>query len=118
MSSTGRTGSVLEESRRMAAPYAHEVVREDATVGDETLAGLGTWCRVQDGDLIEWWRIVGSEDADALRRLISKETPLARALIGHRAGEQVQVRGPDQPRTVRLLAIRDADETPLAAAGR
>ena len=102
----------------MAEPCAHEVAREDVTVTGETLVALGTWCRVQDGDLIEWWRIVGSEDADALRRLISDGTPLARALMGHRAGEQVQVRGPDQPRTVRLLEIRDADDAPLAAARR
>lgn len=108
----------MEESRRMVAPRAHYVAREDGTVRGETLAGLGTWCRIEDGDLIEWWRIVGTEDADALRRLISEETPLARALMGHRAGEHVKVRGPDQPRTVRLLEIRDADDAPLAAARR
>jgi len=42
----------------------------------------------QDGD--ETYAIVGAAEADPLHGRISNESPLGRALLGHRAGDQVE----------------------------
>jgi len=55
---------------------------------------VGNVVRVRDGCLDEWWRIVPEHEADVLRRWISEGTPLARAVVGHRAGDVVDVAGP------------------------
>jgi transcription elongation GreA/GreB family factor len=65
---------------------------------------LGSWVEVQDGELREAWRIVSRHEADAMRRLISEETPLAQALLGHRASERVRVLGPER-RMVTILSV-------------
>ncbi len=67
---------------------------------------VGSWVEVQDGELREGWRIVATHEADAMRRLISEETPLARALLGHRASERVRVLGPER-RMVTILSVND-----------
>jgi len=48
---------------------------------------------------------VAHHEADAMRRRISAESPLARALLGHRAGEVVLVRGPEAPQPGRPVTI-------------
>lgn len=92
---------------------SREGVVDDVEVGgavpveDEGAVQVGSVVHVQDGMLDEWLRIVASHDADAMRRWYSEETPLARALLGHRAGERVSVRGPGAaPRMVSILAVQ------------
>ncbi len=80
---------------------AGDAVYGPVRVGDVVL--------VQEGELEEWWRIVPYFEADAQRRRISAESPLARALLGHRTGDVVHVRAPGAPRTgwpVTLLAVK------------
>jgi transcription elongation GreA/GreB family factor len=67
---------------------------------------VGSWVEIRDGELEEGWRIVNAEEADAMRRLMSEETPLARALLGHVSGDVVRVRGPQGPaRAVTVLDV-------------
>jgi transcription elongation GreA/GreB family factor len=65
---------------------------------------VGSWVTVRDGELEEAWRVVEPAEADAARRLISSETPLARAILGHRPGDVVRVMGPER-RPVIILSI-------------
>jgi transcription elongation factor GreA len=51
------------------------------------------------------YTIVGVEDADAASSRISMESPLAMALLGHGAGEQVKVRAPGGLRQVTILDV-------------
>jgi len=60
-------------------------------VSGEHEVHVGDVVQVRDGEIEEWWRIVPGDQADAKRRWISVETPMARALLGRRAGEQVRV---------------------------
>ncbi len=66
---------------------------------------VGSWVEVQDGELREGWRIVDASEADAMRRRISAETPLARALLGRRVGDQVRVQGPGGRWAVTILHV-------------
>jgi transcription elongation factor GreA len=76
---------------------------------------LGDVVDVRDGELQEWWRIVTHVDADAARRLISEESPLGRALLGHRPGEVVSVRAPGAPGTARPVTILAVTPAGLSA---
>ena len=66
---------------------------------------IGSSVRVKDRDGEEEYTIVGGEDADAARYLISMESPLAMALLGHAEGEQVKVRAPGGLRNVTILRV-------------
>lgn len=46
---------------------------------------------LQDEDVTETYRIVTTMRQDALHGLISRESPVGKALLGHRAGERVSV---------------------------
>jgi transcription elongation GreA/GreB family factor len=68
---------------------------------------LGSCVTIQDGELNEAWRIAIAPEADAMRRLLSEETPRARALLGRRAGDLVGVSGPCGRRLVRIVRVDD-----------
>jgi transcription elongation GreA/GreB family factor len=69
----------------------------NGTVQVEACDGMvqvGSWVRVRDVDGEEQFAVVPPEDADITTRRISSESPLGRALLGRRAGEEVRFRGP------------------------
>ncbi len=87
--------------------HEHDALSATATITTIEPGGmvkLGSWVEVQDGDLREGWRIVSRHEADAMRRLISEETPLAKALLGQKASERVKVLGPER-RMVTILSV-------------
>ena len=68
-----------------------EVVDEDEASTD----AVGIGCRVKIRDMIEKedleFKVVGSTEASSLGGCISNESPVGKALMGHKAGETVQV---------------------------
>jgi transcription elongation factor GreA len=74
-------------------------------VSDIGTVTIGSCVRVKDRDGEEEYTIVGGEEADAARYLISMESPLAMALLGHAEGEQVKVRAPGGLRNVTILRV-------------
>ncbi len=66
---------------------------------------VGSWVLVRDGDREERWRIVSAHEGDAARQLMSEDAPMARALLGHRAGERVRVRAPAGSWPVVIVAV-------------
>jgi transcription elongation factor GreA len=60
----------------------------------------------EDGTPIETYMIVGSPEANPREGFISDESPLGKALIGHRAGEDVEVDIPGGKMKYRLIAVR------------
>jgi transcription elongation GreA/GreB family factor len=77
-------------------------------VSKDGKATVGAWVTIQDGESEELWRIVPRIEADVLRRWMSEECPLARAILGHAAGDVVQVQGPEGRRLVTVLAVQPA----------
>ncbi|MER3458570.1 MAG: transcription elongation factor GreA [Chloroflexota bacterium] len=62
---------------------------------------------VEEGDgAKETYRLVGSAEADPRQGLISNESPLGRALIGHKVGDVVTVNAPAGVLTFRIVAIQ------------
>jgi transcription elongation factor GreA len=60
----------------------------------------------EEGCSPESFHIVGSAEADPLHGRLSDQSPLGRALIGHRAGEVVSIHAPDGDFTYHILAVR------------
>jgi transcription elongation factor GreA len=52
------------------------------------------------------YRIVGSAEADPTSGRISNESPVGKALIGHRVGDKVQVLTPKGPTSLKVAEIK------------
>ena len=56
---------------------------------------FGAWVTVEDEDSVEkTYRIVGADESDMQKGFISIDSPVARALIGKREGDEVTVKVP------------------------
>lgn len=62
-----------------------------------------TYARMDDSETTV--TIVGQEEADALRGLISWVSPVARALLGRRVGDTIRLRKPGGEEDIELTAI-------------
>ena len=89
-----------------------EQMLKNAVMIDKTRAsdsvGIGSYVTVVErGDEDdEMYQIVGSAEADPTRGRISNESPVGRALLGKRVGEEVQVKIPDGLRHLKITEIR------------
>jgi transcription elongation factor GreB len=73
----------------------------------EGTVAFGSWVTVEDAEGVRaTWRIVGPDEVDARRGLIGAAAPVARALLGHRAGDEVEVVRPGGPVTLTVLDVR------------
>ena len=87
-----RTAQAQNESRvsELKAMIENADVREVSTMAHD-VADIGSTVKVYDNDFKEeiTYRIVGSNEADVTSGRISDVSPVGKALIGHRAGDQV-----------------------------
>jgi len=89
-----------------------EQMLKNAVMIDKTRAsdsvGIGSYVTVVErgDDDDEMYQIVGSAEADPTRGRISNESPVGRALLGKRVGEEVQVKIPDGVRHLKITEIR------------
>ncbi|WP_242371743.1 GreA/GreB family elongation factor [Anaeromyxobacter sp. SG26] len=73
----------------------------------EGRVGFGTWVLVEDEEgRTHSWRIVGPDEADARRGLVSVSSPVAQALLGHEGGDTVEVDLPAGVREFTVLEVR------------
>lgn len=89
-----------------------EYTLEHATVidkkADDGKVSIG--CEVQlkygdDGNDLETYTIVGSQEADPFNNKISNESPIASAILGKKAGDTVEVCSPDGMYKVSIVRI-------------
>ena len=85
---------------------AHAVVITESEHASD-LVGLGCTVKVQDLDLEEEERyeIVGSQEANPAQGRISDDSPFGRAMIGHRAGDVVDVEAPAGTIQFRIISV-------------
>ena len=74
---------------------------------DTDSVGLGTTVKIKylEDDDVEEYRIVGSKEADPSEDKISNEYPLAKAIMGAKAGEVRSVESPNGKYDVEILEI-------------
>jgi transcription elongation factor GreA len=66
---------------------------------------LGSRVRVHDSDGEVEFCVVEAGDADAVAERVSAESPLGRALIGRRVGDEVRFRAPLGVRAVTVVRV-------------
>ena len=68
--------------------------------------GMGSTVRFsEDGQDEETYRIVGPAEADPKAGRVSYESALGKAMIGHRVGDEVEIKTPNGTYSVRIVAI-------------
>jgi transcription elongation factor GreA len=70
--------------------------------------GIGSFVTVRDQEYEEEFeiRVVSSIEADPSRDLISNESPMGTAIMGHGAGEDVQFEAPEGKKKYQIVSIR------------
>lgn len=97
----------IDRRIRFLSKRLDEVVVVDRTPDDRSRIFFGAWLTLEADDGSEaHWRIVGADEYDPGRHWISIDSPAARALVGKRVDDVVEIRGPDGGRTWTVLEIR------------
>ena len=81
-----------------------EIIEEVST----DAVGLGNTVKisyVDDEDDLDEYKIVGSQEADPFESKISNESPIAKALMGHKVGDIVSVESPNGNYEVKIVEI-------------
>jgi len=73
---------------------------------DKHIANVGSTIVIEyEPDDCEEFKIVGSLEADPFNNKISNESPIGKAVIGHKAGEEISVESPNGAYTVLLKSV-------------
>lgn len=88
-----------------------EKVLENAEIIENNNSGkvsLGSTVviRYEDDDEDEEYRIVGSKEADPSDNKISNESPIAKAIMGAKAGDICEVESPNGKYSVKIIEVR------------
>jgi transcription elongation factor GreA len=79
------------------------VIEDEPREAGVVAVGASVTVSTEDGD--ETYTIVGPAEADPLRGRISNESPLGRALLGRRAGDEVEWTSPSGTSEVKILSV-------------
>lgn len=73
---------------------------------DRSRVFFGAWVTVEDEEGKEArYRIVGPDEFDLKRGLLSMDSPLARALLGKRVDDDIIVQSPSGPRELYIVSV-------------
>ena len=70
-----------------------------------SFVSIGSTVNVESQDGKETFRIVGSAEANPAEGRISNESPVGRALLGHRKGDKIEVSVPAGSWTYKIVSI-------------
>jgi transcription elongation factor GreA len=74
----------------------HATIVDENRNGDREIVEVGARVTViEEGYPPETYFLVGAQEADPRNGRISNESPIGRALLGHRSGDQVEIETPD-----------------------
>lgn len=86
-----------------------EVILEKAVIienASKDVASLGSVVTIDYGDLeLETYTIVGSQESDTVNNKISNESPIAKAIIGHKVNDIVKVQSPGGEYEIKITKI-------------
>lgn len=88
-----------------------EKIMENAEIIENNNTGkVSLGCTVvinyEDDEEVEEYRIVGSKEADPSDNKISNESPIAKAIMGAKAGEVREVESPNGKYKVKIIEVR------------
>jgi transcription elongation factor GreA len=75
-------------------------------VGERTVVEVGASVTIKEGELPpETYQVVGAKEADPRNGRISNESPIGKAILGKKAGEEVVVQTPAGPINLTIIGI-------------
>ncbi|MBI2099608.1 transcription elongation factor GreA [Candidatus Uhrbacteria bacterium] len=83
--------------------YINRAIVFDHEAGDKV--SLGSKVKVKAKDKEKEYTIVGPNEADPASGKISNETPLAKSLLGKKAGDEVEVKTPSGQVAYKILSV-------------
>ncbi|MDI3547973.1 MAG: transcription elongation factor GreA [Halanaerobiales bacterium] len=81
------------------------IVKDDDITGETVNLGTTVRLREKETDEIFAYTIVGSAEADPLNFKISNESPIGKAILGHKIGDLVKVKVPSGIMEYEILSI-------------
>ena len=83
----------------------------DESTFDKDTVSIGSTVRFYDEEFDEEleYRIVGSTESDIMKGLISTESPLGKALVGSKLGQEIEVESAEGVSKYRVLEISRSD---------
>lgn len=75
------------------------------TPNKEDIVGMGSMVEIKSGNGTEMFRIVGSAEANPQERKISNESPLGRAFLGRKIGEEIEINTPGGVNKYKIIKI-------------
>ena len=99
-----------EQAKNEARIKELEELIQNAEVVDETMhdsetVGLGCAVKVEKGDKVIEYKIVGSNEADPFANMVSDLSPVGKALVGARKGETVTFETPAGTASLKILDV-------------
>lgn len=84
-----------------------EIIADNHDTGKVSLGATVVVVEMENGKEgdSEEYRIVGSQEADPMNGMLSEESPIGKALIGHEIGEEVSVEVPAGVLTFKITSI-------------
>ncbi|ANZ58246.1 transcription elongation factor GreA [Fructilactobacillus lindneri] len=83
-----------------------QVVDEEETASDEVSVGKTVEFKELPDEEPEVYQIVGAAEADPLGGKVSNDSPIAKGLLGHKIGEEVDIDIPDGVMHVKILSVK------------
>ena len=80
------------------------IIQEEKAPSSSVRLGSSVTVRSTGGEKV-FYTIVGSAEANPNEGKISNESPVGKALMGKRVGDEVEVRAPAGARTMKIIAI-------------
>ncbi len=93
-------GRILELEKIVRNAHVIEKPRHDG------LVGMGSTVVVEEDGSRDSYTIVGTSEVEVPRGRISHQSPIGKALMGHRAGEEVTIETPNGPRRLRIVEVQ------------
>lgn len=97
-------GRIAEVEGRVAAAEVIDVTR--LTASDKVVFGVTVTIENAKSGEKRTWRIVGEDEADIDRAMISFKSPLGKALIGRREGDEAVVPAPSGNQTWEIVEVQ------------
>ncbi len=77
----------------------------ESSNADNSVVGIGSVVEVKDEFGKQTFTIVGPAEVDVAAGKISMESPVGKAILGHKAGETMLVQSPGGPREIKITKI-------------
>jgi transcription elongation factor GreA len=97
--------SLLEGRIQTLEVMVRNAVMIEEEPREKGVVAVGAEVKVSSDEGEEIYAIVGAAEADPLAGRISNESPLGRALLGHKAGDEVEWTSPIGTSRVRILSV-------------